>query len=1009
MLNNIWKYKYFIFLIVLGLTPIIWFYNRPGILINGSDTNFPLNPLIWFERRFFVWNGVANAGSDFSSSIAGIFFHLIQVVPFTLGLGLQNTEIISLVFWFSMIVFSSYIFSGILLGKKIMPRLVLVCIYTFNIYLFNSWENVKVANLALVATLPLLIWIFWSYLERKIDFGRLLLYSCLTGILASGAGINPAYFATLVGGLLLAFVVKIVINNKKDIKQILVAFFGILIPLVLINLFWILPTLNYLFLSDSSIKNISDIGFTNWLDSLSENTSLFNVLRLQGAWDWYANDDAGAPLYIPYAPNYFQKLPFIAFSALLSGLAFLSLIIRKKNIGGKYFFLTLLLVIGVFLGAGSHAPTGELYQLMVAKIPFFSFFRSPWYIFTPFVVLAISSLVALFFSWFGEKINKKWSLIFIVIFIASNFLYAYPLVTGKIFRPASADNFLISFPKYVFTAGDWATKNVSGRIIGYPDDEIERFDWGYTGIESILNLVSSVETVFSSLSQANFGFNSVSKEFFLALKKDQVETALKLSGRMNVEYILNKTDQKTLAPKLPDKVVSLIATDFGLWSFYKIPDNYYIPKVYSSNSLFYSYPAGDNSDNLAVIGARDLLVNPLDSVVNRIPDVRKEAGIIVGTLNSQSEDKDTYLSSLSRQLNSLRARDLSIVKYSFSVPEDGVYTPAFESYHLKDFGIDPRSLDITLDDRKTSWSMVSQSDYTYFEPITLTKGDHFVTININSSNDLVGSNLNSLEDFTETSEGVFELKEIDGIRFLSINNTGNESESKAVFKVNNFDWMNPYVFELRHASIHGEHPIVRIVQKNQNSDIKTQIEKIPLSNETLDPNVYSFYFDPVSTPSEITVELVAKLADDPYGTKVYFGDLSLRKVFTNRLMFVKNSNPKNIETVDVSFQKNSPISYSVDVKNALAPHIIVFSENYSSAWQVSIADSQGNNLPIRPFHFSVNGFANAWYLEGTPKDYKMTITFKNQWLIVVGGIISVTTFLACATYLVTKRRTNARN
>ena len=143
-----------IVLAVFSLTPLIWFFGKEGYLINGVDTNFPLDPVVWFQRRFFVWNSVANAGGDFSSSVAGAFFHLIQVIPTVLGFNLQATQIISLVFWFSLIIFSSYTLAKAIFSKNVLIQILFVVLYSLNIYLFNTWENVKVANLALVSGIP---------------------------------------------------------------------------------------------------------------------------------------------------------------------------------------------------------------------------------------------------------------------------------------------------------------------------------------------------------------------------------------------------------------------------------------------------------------------------------------------------------------------------------------------------------------------------------------------------------------------------------------------------------------------------------------------------------------------------------------------------------------------------------------------------------------------------------------------------------------------------------------
>ena len=108
IINKIWNNWHTVILVALCLVPIIWFIGRGDVLITGLDTNFPLDPLVWFQRRFYVWNGINNAGIDFSSSVAGVFFHFVQLAPYLLGLSLKNVEIVSLVFWFSAFVSSSF-------------------------------------------------------------------------------------------------------------------------------------------------------------------------------------------------------------------------------------------------------------------------------------------------------------------------------------------------------------------------------------------------------------------------------------------------------------------------------------------------------------------------------------------------------------------------------------------------------------------------------------------------------------------------------------------------------------------------------------------------------------------------------------------------------------------------------------------------------------------------------------------------------------------------------------
>src|SRR6266404_5529780 len=197
MLRRIFKkYWYLVLIFFLCLTPLIWFIHHPGALINGVDTNFPLNPLVWFQRRFFVWSNTVNAGSDFSSSTSGIFFHFVQVVPYLFKFGLQRVELISLIFWFSLMISVSFYLARNLFPKSVPAQIVFVVFYCFNTYLFNTWENVKVSNIALMVSLPLFIANILAFQKELIDFRTYLFRNLLGSVIAMGTGINPAYFIT---------------------------------------------------------------------------------------------------------------------------------------------------------------------------------------------------------------------------------------------------------------------------------------------------------------------------------------------------------------------------------------------------------------------------------------------------------------------------------------------------------------------------------------------------------------------------------------------------------------------------------------------------------------------------------------------------------------------------------------------------------------------------------------------------------------------------------------------
>ena len=962
MIKKIKQNWLIIILILFSLTPVIWFLGRGGVLINGSDTNFPLDPIIWFKRRFFVWNDVANAGTNFASSTAGFFFHLIQVIPFSLGASLQLTQIISLVFWFSLIIFASFVFAKAIVPQSKFAQLTFVTLYSFNIYLFNTWENVKVANLAVAVGLPLLLAIFAS--AREMSRARLIFLTALAGVIIAGAGINPAYFLVIIGGLVIFALVR------GETKALLL----MLSILVLVNSFWIVSTGKQLLFSQTKISRLSDIGFTNWLDSLSQNTSLLNVFRLQGAWDWYAKDDAGAALYIPYANNYFRRLPFVAFGIVLTSMALVSLVIKDVDKNRLKIYFGLLLILGLFLGAGSHPPTGALYEFLAKHLPFFSFFRSPWYIFTPYVILSLAGLTALLFS-SGKRVFN----LLAIVLIMGNLIYVYPLVTGKIFRPGRPDSFFVKFPDYVFNVGNWLkSQPANGRIIGYPGDEIERFNWGYNGIESILNLFSSQETVFSDLNNIDAPFAKLAQAYYTALRRGQVEISERLAAKLNISIIFEKNDQSTLWESIPQEVEKYDNTSFNNWTFYGLPDEKFQPKIFSPGQIFSSVPSDKISEMIGFAELHDLLVSNKDTVVKNLNGVNNFSGTIYLADNSQLSQYQEFTKLLSKQRASLTSKDLSEVVYSVDVSEAGFYQPVLENFMLDQFGVDwSNGLTVVIDGRQETWEVENSSDFLVLVPIDLVAGKHTIVIKLQNENLAPGSD-----------------------RVLGITNRGFE-EKYELIRIDPFVSFYPYLIEFDYRNAYGVEPVLRIEQKSLTTNFKFQQEAPPFSPEW---TRFNFYFDPIPTSfSILDLKLLAAPTSNPLGTKLEYTNLAVYPVFTNGMVFIKEPEVNLAVPEKINFSKVNPVKYTGEVRGSDGSHIIVFSENYSPDWEIRLTNLGGTGITYDPPHFSANLYANAWFMEDLKGDYNFEIYYQPQRLHNVFLGVSVATLLTATGYWVWER------
>lgn len=1008
------RYWRSVILIALSLTPILWFFGRGNIVIDGVDTNFPLNPVAWFLRRLYVWNSINNGGSDFSASTAGLFFHLIQVGGFYIFHNLQQVEMFSLIFWFAILVFSSYLLARQLFSKSFLAQLTFVVFYCFNIYIFNTWENVKVANLSLLGAIPLGLLALILF-QNKARLSTFLGLSLAASIILSGAGINPAYFICFFLILFLYMLSQVIL--KRDCLTLFLLLKGLLalsIIILLVNSYWILPTAKSLLFSTKNIHNIQDIGFTNWLDSLSEHTSLLNILRLQGAWDWYAVDQAtGMPLYIPYANNYFNKSTFLLFSFGVMMLVLVGLAIKRRRILAC--FWGILLIVGVFFGAGSHPPTGTFYNFLGKHIPFFSFFRSPWYIFTPLLTLAIAgslgmlvetiltrvsalkeyvpSLIEILTPRVLSLITKRNLSVLVILFVIANLVYAYPLLTGRIFRPGRYDSFFVKFPSYIFDAQKWlaSSPNVHPkRIIGYPDDQIENYTWGYRGVDSILSLLTDAEVLYSPLNEPNAPLPLIIKDFYQLLQKGNSAASSNIAKSLDISLILDKGDQSSLAQQLPPVIKTLPNTQFGAWNFYSY-DASETAKIYSPREVYsVNSEEGQESIFLGFLGNRAISINASDNFLKKKNDLSSAISPFIFTNNSQKEDSQNFLSISQRLKQSIDFRNLAAGEYTFSIKNQGLYEPSLERYALESYGIDPASIDATFDGVKTVFVRSRDDDsYVTFNPIYLTQGQHVININLKNPNLIPNGNFESLPEFKQDSDGTYQIAKVGDNQYLSIiNRSGHDVSAK--FHIAPIDQHTNYLIQLRYKSLWGENPRLSVYQSNKATPLKVLDEQLP---KYPDWSTYSIYFDPIRTDSYFDILLKAPPKNDELGTTVFYDDLSVQRVFSNQLFLRSIEKPvKPLSVPIIYFDKKSPVLYQGTVDKAYGSHIIAFSENYSPDWKMEITFPDGTKYQAKD-HFTANSFANAWIVSGMPIRYNFKIWYDPQKYFNWGAGVSLLTVL----------------
>lgn len=947
----------------LSLIPLVWFFGKGGAIINGVDTNFPLDPAMWLYRRFYMWNNLSNGGSDFSFAPAGIFFHLVQFIPYVIGLSLQSVEKISLIFWFGLIIINSYLFASNFVKENKILKVLFVTLYALNIYMFNTWENVKVANLSLVAGIPLLLHIFISLKDNLISKSKALLLLVAVSFILSGAGINPAYFITAILTLFV-FAFSTVITESK-FKEVSKIFIFMTLIITVIGSYWIVPTISFVLRTVSQSSSIGSIGFNNWIDSLSENASIINVLRLQGAWDWYVFDSVSKePLYLPYTPNYFFRAPFILFSFVVPAIALLSLVFVNKRKIKYYLPFLFMFLLGIFLGAGSHEPTGTFFRWLSEHLPYFSLFRSPWYIFTPILTLSLAGLTVLFFDRFKPtKILNS----FVVLLIVSNAIYCYPLVTGRIFRPTKIDGFFVNFPNYVFETGKKLEELTENRILSYPDDQLEKFSWGYVGVEPLINLFSDNEMVFSSINNTESPFSRIVSRLYKGIKTNNYNIITNLSKKLNIDLILEKSDQQTLSDKITVSDRWKMKT-YGEWIIHQITQTVSMNnKINTANNFYTSYGDDYNSaTQLLYLSSNEHLITFNDTVVQNLDFLKSGSGKIISSRNSQFENY---------RLPNFKIFDPSYTIFNFYIPEDGFYRPVLEK---RDVDISNGNIINMLNESRSEvvkWKIKNIDDANiYFESTYFIKGDYNYIYK--TSKNLVYS-----DDFTNSQ-------------------SGGEQNKYTDFGIPNLDYQNPYLITFDYNWSYGNEPSILVSQKNERTMLQTK--KIDLARNYHLSN-FGFYFMPVETKSSAYVSFLNK----GEGNLTEYKNLKIYKLFTNNLVFIKESSPKGT-LGDVKFEKISPVKYFGIVKEVKNPQTLIFTENYSDGWKIKVTDTNGNKIRYRADHFTVDLYANAWYIDTVNQDFKFEIYYDPQKYFNIGVFISLLSFVTIISFYVFHKNKNEK-
>jgi hypothetical protein len=1005
--------KYLLFCLILifiwGLAPLLWF--NKGMVITSDDMRLPLS-LEQFNLTWYGWNNLYNTGLNYNIQFTALTFFGLQALLRLLNVSLISIQKIQFIIWFMLPGFSMfYMMTQLLSSKnKYLASLVAVGFYMFNLYLDPIWLGFNIANLALYTVLPFVVVVFLKGLQRKYSILKAATLISLASLIASASGANPPLLLAVLPIFFLSFFIyaikeKIFLNSKGR-KFFFKYLLFLILPVVLVNSFWLVPRMGEVFssVSDSGFSFLSKEDALQWLQGISANSSIGNVVRLQGIWTWF---QGWQEPYCPYAIVFRENVFFIILSWGLPLLVLLGFFVRKNRY--KVFFIPLT-ILGLIFSMGVHAPFGNLYLWCVNHVPFFWIIRSPWYKFTLLTCLGYAFFIGLAAEKLCEFIeSRKWQKAVLIkraliaVLIILNMVYAYPVVFGKFFVVPEDRKFLppnhAIIPEYITEFSEYVnSQDEYFRIMDLPDNQYWAYSWGLSGPTPFVTQVSLKPVLFNIYTQlAGSQSKDITSAFYDVLYNKGFP-ADKLLNMLNAGYVLQENDVSYTFPDngtdSPEFVLERLGRQkeitlekkFGNWDLYKV--NVDLPYVYTKDKATL---VKGTLGALSALTNTNLLDEPL-------------------LLFESSLNSDLLSSFIEKNL----INEVVYYNYDFhTTNNDFEYIrDNFTNYYIF---LDSSEMMVDFINKAEGEQKKITIKYNkgfYDETISLNGQDTWYLLKLNNGGHILLNNASTSPQrvnlaFTAHSFGR------DRNLYVYINSEYINNfpvavdENKRIVLENILLSPGENIIDFGSMATGDEYEgkIVSFGIKDDTVLGKFSFDKsinLPLDTKYC----ISVYPYPLETYDTLAKEYIISINDQDiklkknkvHNTIVYSANTNLKSdLQTVKIeqvnsgedyvigIYPANRREINSAVAKVDYKKINPTQYSVSLSRT-GSYFLVFNESYHPQWNLM----EGSGAELNN-HFIANGYANGWYIDEIDNQ-ELSIKYWPQNLFIKGCIISIVSF-----------------